>query len=485
VEWTDLQGVGTSTGASGGVSQAAAVTNIANSISTAVSGGFSQAAMTSLAVQHFAAGAAMAQSCENPPPLTVKCTQPAAVCNDAHCADQYWVEKINLDDVWEQLAGTELPEIAVAVIDSGVNYDHPDMNGGMWRNACEFNGTPCFDDDGNGIVDDIYGAAFTENPVFDRCFSSDSLEVCGTGVPRVECGVAIPEEIICKWCNVAGDPADAIASRDQTAYLPTCIDGSNRSHPGAHGTACASIIAAVPNSIGVRGFSCNVKVMAVRVYDWCLTNTWSEADFILGLQYAVQNGATVISNALSLVFDDPSDYGYQGSGSAMIDAIKAVGQPPYDVVFVTSAGNENQNLNGPWNNRIYVPQQVDYDHVINVGATDQQDQPWKASLTGQGSNYGTPNPLNIGEVSIVDIMAPGVGIRTFTGNLAAPNGTTVTGTSFSTPMVAAAAAMYRAKFPAATAPQVRAAINASARQVPFLANKCESGGILDVYELLN
>ena len=51
--------------------------------------------------------------------------------------------------------------MVVAVIDSGVDYNHPDLRDAMWRNPQEIAGNG-IDDDGNGIVDDIYGANFVQ-----------------------------------------------------------------------------------------------------------------------------------------------------------------------------------------------------------------------------------------------------------------------------------------------------------------------------------
>jgi len=47
--------------------------------------------------------------------------------------------------------------VIVAVIDSGIRYDHQDLHDNMWRNVAELNGTPGQDDDDNGYVDDVYG----------------------------------------------------------------------------------------------------------------------------------------------------------------------------------------------------------------------------------------------------------------------------------------------------------------------------------------
>ena len=45
----------------------------------------------------------------------------------------------------------------VAIMDGGVQWDHPDLAANMWVNEAELHGMPGVDDDGNGYVDDIYG----------------------------------------------------------------------------------------------------------------------------------------------------------------------------------------------------------------------------------------------------------------------------------------------------------------------------------------
>ncbi len=68
---------------------------------------------------------------------------------------------INLFPAWKLTTGR--PEIIVAVVDEGVDYDHVDIEANMWVNEKELNGEDGVDDDGNGFKDDIYGHNFVTN----------------------------------------------------------------------------------------------------------------------------------------------------------------------------------------------------------------------------------------------------------------------------------------------------------------------------------
>jgi subtilisin family serine protease len=73
---------------------------------------------------------------------------------------------INAVKAWELTTGSR--QIKIAVIDTGVDYNHPDLKDNMWVNEKELNGKPGVDDDGNGLIDDIHGYNFatdTANPM--------------------------------------------------------------------------------------------------------------------------------------------------------------------------------------------------------------------------------------------------------------------------------------------------------------------------------
>ena len=68
---------------------------------------------------------------------------------------------IDLFEAWKTTAGD--PAVIVAIMDGGVQWDHPDLAANMWVNEAELNGAPGVDDDGNGYVDDVYGYNFDKD----------------------------------------------------------------------------------------------------------------------------------------------------------------------------------------------------------------------------------------------------------------------------------------------------------------------------------
>lgn len=126
-------------------------------------------------------------------------------------------------------------DVIIAVIDSGVAYDHADLQANIWTNEAEANGIPGVDDDGNGYVDDIHGWDFVD---------SDN------------------------------DPMDYYG----------------------HGTHVAGTIAAVgDNGLGVTGVMWEAKIMPLRFLD-AEGSGWT-ADAALAITYAVNNGAKILNNS--------------------------------------------------------------------------------------------------------------------------------------------------------------------------------------------
>jgi len=67
---------------------------------------------------------------------------------------------IDAPEAWDIATDSD---IIVAVLDTGIDYDHSDLSENIWINEEELNGTSGYDDDGNGYIDDIYGWDFADN----------------------------------------------------------------------------------------------------------------------------------------------------------------------------------------------------------------------------------------------------------------------------------------------------------------------------------
>ena len=92
---------------------------------------------------------------------------------DVYFEDQWYLQKldndadINAQEGWAEYisatnGATDNEEVIVAVIDTGVKYDHEDLKDVMWQNPGEIAGNG-IDDDDNGIVDDVYGVNYFDN----------------------------------------------------------------------------------------------------------------------------------------------------------------------------------------------------------------------------------------------------------------------------------------------------------------------------------
>ncbi len=252
-------------------------------------------------------------------------------------------------------------------------------------------------------------------------------------------GPGVPITVIDTGVDVAHPE---FAGRTNTVLLNT--QSTTDTNEDFHGTAVSSVAAAPENGVGIVG----VYPQAVlREYDADLSGRLSDSDLIAAIETALSTGPSVINLSLGgTVFD-------QALQDVIYSAIRR------GSLVVAASGNSREEGN-PAN----FP--ADMSHVLTVAATDQNDR----SAFFSSSSFG------------VDLAAPGVGILAAVPVRYAASGfATVDGTSFSTPIVAAAAAWVWTVRPTLDQTQLFDVMRLSARDVEGTGFDAETGfGILDI-----
>lgn len=158
-----------------------------------------------------------------------------AAADDPLKGDQWGHGQLKLDFLQKQKPITDKRPV-IAILDTGVDIEHPDLKDNIWTNEAEANGAEDEDDDANGFADDLHGWDFV---------------------------------------NKTGRLGDW----------------------NGHGTHCAGIAAAVGNNkIGITGANPDALIMPVTVMQ--SDGTGDVATIIKGIDYAAANGADVISMSI-------------------------------------------------------------------------------------------------------------------------------------------------------------------------------------------
>lgn len=147
---------------------------------------------------------------------------------------QWYLKDQKLESVWgnEDYGNTAGEGVVVAVIDTGVDYNHEDLQDNIWTNSAEVSGQKGTDDDNNGYVDDVHGINLID-----------------------------PNE--------------------------TPMDDHG------HGTHVAGIIAMENNNVGGVGIAYKSKIMPIKAGG--SDGTFNSTDIAKGIEYAYKNGADVIN----------------------------------------------------------------------------------------------------------------------------------------------------------------------------------------------
>lgn len=166
---------------------------------------------------------------------------------------------INANSMWALTPGNQ--NVVIGVIDSGTDYNHPDLTLNLWRNVLDLPGTG-IDEDGNGYVDDFYGInAITNNgnPFDDNAHGTHVAGTIGAKGNNVIGVVGVAQNVqiaSCKFLNAngSGSTSDAIqclqyfANLKTRAVNPVNIVATNNSWSGpAKSTALLEAIRAHQN----------------------------------------------------------------------------------------------------------------------------------------------------------------------------------------------------------------------------------------------
>jgi subtilisin family serine protease len=247
------------------------------------------------------------------------------------------LDAINAPEVWA--AGYTGQGIVVAVIDTGVDYTHLDLDANIWVNTQEIAGNG-IDDDGNGYIDDVRGWDFVDQ-------DNNPMDLYG------------------------------------------------------HGTHVAGTIAAENNGIGITGVAYNAKIMPVKVLG--ADGNGTTPDVAAGIRYAADNGADVINLSLGGNFfstDIASAVEYATNRGAMV--VMAAGnsasfQPGFPANLANQWGIavgavDNRNRVAPFSNGAGIPA---LNYVVAPGVGIYSTIPGNTYRQANGTSMATPHVAGV------------------------------------------------------------------------------------------
>ena len=393
--------------------------------------------------------------------------------------------------------------VIVAVIDSGVDIEHEDLQGKIWTNTKEIPGNKK-DDDGNGYVDDVHGWNFLGNangknqdkarlekarivkkygakyedidaetlaydPIHEMFVNAESSlnedigqfepyrDMVGKGMFDKETEDYITDQLDYNL-NINYDDRSLIGDNPDDFNDKYYGNGDVEGPDALHGTHVAGIIGALRgNKKGGDGVADAVLIMSVRTVP---NGDEHDKDVANAIRYAVDNGAKVINMSFGKSFSPYHD--------KVQEAIEyAVSK---DVLMIHAAGNDASDIDYTDN----FPKKPAFNFIdtnnrklfLNIGSNTKETG---EELVSSFSNFGAME---------VDVFAPGSEIYNSVPQSDYKN---LQGTSMASPMVAGVAALLKSRFPQASMIEISDAITRTVTKHEQLTDKSITGGIVNVY----
>ncbi|MDP2209797.1 MAG: S8 family serine peptidase [Bacteroidota bacterium] len=316
----------------------------------------------------------------------------------------------NAEAAWSNTQGYGSSSIAIAIIDGGVEWSHPDLSANIWTNPGETGAgkeTNGIDDDVNGKVDDWHGWDFGTND---------------------------------------NNPDD------------------NSADPG-HGTACAGVAAAIANnSIGVAGIAAGCKIMALKAAD--NTGAMYFSYINNAIYYAADMGAKIISMSLGASTQDAANQTactYAWNKGTVV--LAATGNENKSTISYPAA-NTNVVAVGAASNCGDRKRSSSSLTEVNPGVSTDPNGYTCDGERWWGSNYGSTTK---DAVNAVDVIAPTILPTT---DRVGANGYDPSdydlyfnGTSAATPYAAGVAALIFSRYPSMTSQQVRSQLRNTSQDI--------------------